>query len=335
MGTGGAIDCGTGSPWILGCTFINNSAKHGGAAATSGLSRIENCLFMENEANIVFGFGGGGGVAVWASSASIVNCIFHKNRSNDMGGGVFIELESSAEIINCTMSDNKAPNGSCLGLLGAKSITVANTIMAFGSVGSAVIGSGNITVSSSNVFGNAGGDWTGPIAGQLGINGNISEDPLFVNRQIGDFHLRYESPCRDSGDGSAPKVPPSDFEGDPRIAYGTADMGADEFYTHLYWTGDATSSGNVALKFVGLPGTTPVQLWLGSGVLNPPMSTKYGDWYLELPLLFSATLGSIPNPDGILVLPITLPAGIPTPLILPLQAGIGQELTNLSVMPVE
>ena len=112
-------------------------------------------------------------------------------------------------------------------------------------------------------------------------------------------------------------------------------MGADEFYTHLYWTGDATPGGNVALKFVGIPGTSPVQLWLGSGVMDPPMQTKYGDWHLQFPLLVNLGLGAMPSPDGVMALPFTLPPDTPVPLTLPFQAGIGIELTNLNVMEVK
>ncbi len=111
-------------------------------------------------------------------------------------------------------------------------------------------------------------------------------------------------------------------------------MGADEFYTHLYWTGDATPGGNVSLKFVGLPGTSPVQLWLGSGVMDPPLPTKYGDWYLQFPLLANMGLGAIPTP-GVYILPFTFPPNTPTPLSLPFQAGIGTELSNLCVLEVE
>lgn len=112
-------------------------------------------------------------------------------------------------------------------------------------------------------------------------------------------------------------------------------MGADEFNTHLYWSGDATPGGNVVMKSVGIPGTTPVQLWLGSGVLDPPWPTKYGDWHLQFPLLaIIPNLGVIPS-NGVLMLPFTFPVNTPTPLILPFQSGIGMELTNLSMMGVE
>jgi len=111
-------------------------------------------------------------------------------------------------------------------------------------------------------------------------------------------------------------------------------MGADEFYTHLYWTGCATPGGNVELKFVGLPGAAPVQLWLGSGIMDQPIDTKYGDWYLQFPIPANVGLGSIPS-DGILIFPLTFPLLTPIPLLLPFQAGIGMELSNLCVMEVK
>ena len=85
----------------------------------------------------------------------------------------------------------------------------------------------------------------------------IDTDPLYADNANKDFHLTWNSPCRNTGDNSA-VTECHDIERDPRIAFGTVDMGADEFYTHLYWTGDATAGGNIEVKLVGLPGTSPV-----------------------------------------------------------------------------
>lgn len=53
----------------------------------------------------------------------------------------------------------------------------------------------NPTVFCSDVFGNEGGDWTGCIAEQYGIGGNISLDPWFCSPEEGDFRLHEDSPC--------------------------------------------------------------------------------------------------------------------------------------------
>ena len=106
-------------------------------------------------------------------------------------------------------------------------------------------------------------------------------------------------------------------------------------YTHLYYTGDATPGGNVEIKFVGLPGTSPVGLCIGTGVLDPPIPSIWGDWYLAFPIIGPIDLGKIPSPDGVLILPGTIPGSPPPPYSIPMQALIGGELSNLSVLVVK
>ena len=107
----------------------------------------------------------------------------------------------------------------------------------------------------------------------------------------------------------------------------------------MYFTGDSTPSGNVDIKFVGYPGTAPVYLWAGSGVLEYPISTSWGDWWndwwLQFPIFGPIDLGAIPSPDGVYILPATLPPSIPGPYSIPMQALIGNSLTNLCVLEVD
>ncbi|MCP4711629.1 MAG: hypothetical protein GY869_23675, partial [Planctomycetes bacterium] len=56
--------------------------------------------------------------------------------------------------------------------------------------------------------------------------GNIDTDPLFADAGNGDFHLQPGSPCIDKGDNSAPRLPPTDFEGNARIMDGDGIPGA-------------------------------------------------------------------------------------------------------------
>jgi hypothetical protein len=113
------------------------------------------------------------------------------------------------------------------------------------------------------------------------------------------------------------------------------EIGADEFYTHLYCMGDCTPGGSIEGKLVGLPGTSPVGLFLGSGVLDPPVPTMWGNFHLQAPW-FMIPLVPIPG-DGVLVLPATIPGTPSAPYDLPMQALIGLEsdsLTNLYVLEV-
>jgi hypothetical protein len=166
-------------------------------------------------------------------------------------------------------------------------------------------------------------------------SGMIDADPLFVSLVGGDFHLTFQSPCRGSGDNSAQRLPDYDFEGDPRIYQGTVDIGADEFYPHLYVTGDAVPGGSIQGKLVGLPGTSPVGLFLGSGLLDPPVPTAWGNFHLQAPWLMFP-LVPIPG-DGVLAYPATIPETPPAPYDLPMQALIGlnpDSLSNLFVLEV-
>lgn len=312
---GGGVFCGIVSATIIGNMITDNitNASGGGIYCFFNYSlTITNNIIAGNTSQ-----SGGAGICCrnHAQSPTITNNTIFGNSSAFMGGGIWCDWAVFATVTNTILWDNNAPTGPEM------------------AIGVPTHPSG-ITISYSDVKGGKASvhveygcslDWGA---------GMIDSDPLFVDSMNGDYHITFPSPCKDTGDSAAVKDL-FDFEGDPRIAHRTVDMGGDEFNTHLYWTGDATPGGNAALKFIGLPGTTPVQLWLGSGVLNPPWPTKYGDWYLRFPLLADMALGSIPSPDGVLVFPFTFPANTPTPLTLPFQSGIGMELTNLSVMQVE
>ena len=77
------------------------------------------------------------------------------------------------------------------------------TIVAFSVSGEGVhTYEGGGTLRCCDIYGNAGGDWIGSIAGQLGLDGNISEDPLFCDPETLDFTLHPDSPC-------APFTPPN------------------------------------------------------------------------------------------------------------------------------
>jgi len=88
--------------------------------------------------------------------------------------------------------------------------------------------------------------------------GNIDEDPLFVDAPNGDFHLRLGSPCVDAGSVTSSGnqrsfVPNTDYEGDDRVVDGdldgliAMDIGADELVPEI-----AARFGNVNAAAEGL-----------------------------------------------------------------------------------
>jgi hypothetical protein len=307
------------SPIVTSCTFIKNLGC--GMINLNSSPVVSHCIFIENEMEGILGgnpivtnciftenTGGGMGVSGNGTNATVCNCTFHKNST-----GLHAQLESNTTITNSIFWDN-----------GYYEIILSEMFYFFPT----------LTISYSDVKGGKSSVYVDPNCTLNWGAGMIDADPLFVDEANGDFHLTYPSPCKDTGDNSA-ITEPYDFEGDPRIAYGTVDMGADEFYTHLYWTGDATPGGNVEIKFVGLPGTTPVGLCIGTDVLDPPIPSMWGDWYLMFPIIGPVDLGSITSPEGVLIVPGTIPASPPPPYSIPMQSLIGMKLTNLCVLEVK
>ncbi len=181
---------------------IRNGAENGGAGAwcMGASTTFADCIFEGNEAA---SFGG----AVYCNSygtpsPTFTHCTFAGNSAGDWGGAVFCDL-SEPLFESCTFVGNAAGVGGGVHLLAGCSASFENTIIAFSTEGAAIVLGGNSTASLGccDLYGNAGGDWIGGIASQLGANGNIAEDPLFCNLGAHDYRLQQNSPC---APGSAP-----------------------------------------------------------------------------------------------------------------------------------
>ncbi len=189
---GGGLECtGGSSPVLDGVVFFGNRAYHGGGASFSGGSpRLTDCVFEGNYGNV-----SGGGVSCdKACDLELVGASFKGNQGVGLGGGITLS-GSSAMVANVTFVANRAQwgNGLCL-ILGA-SASLDRVIIAYGTEGEAIVPDGTVYLSCCDIYGNAGGDWVGGIAGQLGIDGNFSACPSFCSVGMGDYHLCNESPC--------------------------------------------------------------------------------------------------------------------------------------------
>ena len=189
------------SPTIANCILIANVAGTGlGGGLFCGLSsspEFQGCAFVSNEAFH------GGAIFCGAASPTFTRCTFAHNQAVT-GGAIYCEgyATDGPTLINCTLYGNSAPMGA--GIHGSyydPRVTLTNTVIAFNH-GDAIMCDGSLfTLVCCDLYGNEGADW-GCVADQYGVNGNISEDPLFCDPENDDFTLECTSPC-------APFSPPN------------------------------------------------------------------------------------------------------------------------------
>ena len=156
---------------------------------------VYNCTLTGNS-----GTGGGG-----AALTTLYNCILANNSAQHAGAA------EEATLYNCTVVGNTALRTSG----GVQDCVVSNSIVYHNS--------------ASNYDGSSLLDHscTTPLPSS-GV-GNIAQDPGFVDLAGGNYRLHIASPCINVGLSQDWMVGATDLDGNPRISYGTVDMGAYEF----------------------------------------------------------------------------------------------------------
>ena len=222
---GGGIRCFSSSPTITNCIISGNTGYAGaGISCESGSSpAITNCIISENTALI----GGGiycknssptitdctisGNTGTWTSggigcdsgsSAIITNCVISGNTAGD-GGGIY-SYTSSPSITNCTIRGNTATQNGGGITCDSSSPSVKNTILWGNSPNEIYLTGSSITVTYSNVDQD----------GYAENDGNIRQDPLFVDPATENFRLQPTSPCIDAA--TSDGAPSEDMEAFPR-----------------------------------------------------------------------------------------------------------------------
>lgn len=315
MGMGGGIYCegisdpNIASPQIISNTIIYNYAYWGGGILGKACeSIIENNIIIFNQASR----GAGIFLLLGRVYPRISSCTLFGNEAERTGGGLFCGNDVILTVTNTIIWGNSA-------LEAGDEIVLSDTYTPHSI----------LDISYSNVKGGEHFVYM-PTSGHLNWgDGMIDEFPGFVDIDNMDFHLSYESPCRDAGINSSVNSF-EDIEGDPRFAFGITDMGADEFYPHVYCAGAFEPGGWIKTTLIGIPGTCPTGLIIGSDVLDPPLPTAWGPLFLEAPWT-QIPLSPIPS-SGYLSMYTNIPATAPLPGKIPLQAYLGEMLSNLFVI---
>jgi len=226
---GSGMTCWNSSPTLIRCRFLDNGAEFGpaGIYCLHGDLHLHDCHFVRNAI---------GGLQCSSSSASLVGCTFYDNSTPYVGGAINCN-SSSMTLTGCTLTENMAIDGGAAVFCRSNSIfLLQNTVIAFSQYREAIQcedGTSVVTLSCCDVYGNEGGDWVDCIAGQEGVNGNFSADPLFCDPANGDFTISCDSPC----------APGNHPDGYPCGLVGALDVGCDSSAT------ERTSWGRVKAMY--------------------------------------------------------------------------------------
>jgi len=331
-------------------TIVKNDIRDNFAGWGAGIYCRDYSSPLINSNNItgnVAAVWGGGIECIYYSDLLIINNIISGN-SAEYGGGIYVYRIVLPTITNNTICNNSAVwyGGGIMCMGTSCDLTVTNTILwdnvaAKGKevyLGSPPTYPSSLHISYSDVDGGKSSVHIDPQSTLAWGPGMIDADPIFVNSDAADFHLTWGSPCGNAAVETDPNLPSDDFEGDPRVAWGGVDMGADEFYTHLYHRGMVVPGGEVDIVLTGWPNMSTT-VGRGSAVVEFPVSTCYGDLYLAAPII-KFYPGRIPA-NGVLVAPKTIPLSCIVGQEYPYQALAGAlgwpntELTNLMLLTVQ
>jgi Secretion system C-terminal sorting domain len=207
-GHGGGIHCYEMSSLNMQNTVIgNNESKTsgGGIYYSSGSElTIENSEIVNNSAGYK-----GGGLCLGSDNMILTNVLIAGNTAEADGGGIYLSSWSEVIFINTTIAGNAA-NGDGGGIFsnyGDNDTKLINSVM-WNNYPQTIYLDGlsashqcEISMAYSNIEGGYGAIEYSDIDNVIinWLEGNIDEDPGFVDENIGNYQLLSSSPCIDSG----------------------------------------------------------------------------------------------------------------------------------------
>ncbi len=232
---GGGIVCiNNSNPRINNVIITDNSASSGGGVYCVDSDPDFNCVIIKNSNALL----NGGGMYLENSSPTFVNSLI-ENNSGLWSGGIYCE-NSNPVFINTTITQNTGESGGTITAVNNSNPILINSIL-WENLPAEIYFSetenpNSVYLVNSAIQGGEEGIETNDNGTVHWLDGNIDENPLFLNPDEYDFHLQDISPCIGSGineieiNGTWFYAPEFDIEGNPRPAPAESmpDMGAYE-----------------------------------------------------------------------------------------------------------
>ena len=216
--------------WVIRNTMIRSNDPWVSAVRLKGYQgRLENVLIVDNRA-------AGLNIEDTGAGVDLVNCTL----SGNDGDGVAVKPESVLAIVrmtNCVIYGNTGFEISVSEMFPATRFIFTHSLI------------------EDDVF-------FQPNTVPPELDDTIlKSDPLFVDSEGGDYHLRADSPCIDAG--TLTGAPSSDLEGTARPKGSGHDLGAYEAYlpvTLIPYTPDPTNHATPTLEWIDVPGAVSYTL---------------------------------------------------------------------------
>jgi PKD repeat protein len=164
-------------------------------AAALGVN-IQGMGFRGGHANL------GAGLRILGGTARVEACVFEGNEATTGGGALELAGPGASEVVNCTFVDNRAPLGGAIRIAPEHNPLLSHCLISLNQGGPAVdapIALRFPFLRHCDIVDNPGGDWTGILAGYLGVLGNLRQPPGFCEPTARVWTLAADSPCLPAG----------------------------------------------------------------------------------------------------------------------------------------
>jgi hypothetical protein len=192
---GGGIDVSYGaSVDVLQTEIIGNDAAWGGGLSVRAGSSV-NVRTGRLQANTALAAPGlGGAVACDSGATQVMTQTVLADNAARYGGAVFTAGNAFSRFRFATLDRNAVETGGGAFYCKGTTLDLDRAIVSDHPQAAFVcLDHARLSLSRSDIHGNAGGDWVGDLAGLLGVDGNFSAPPLYCAPD--DRHLQAGSPC--------------------------------------------------------------------------------------------------------------------------------------------